>query len=492
VSGRLALVAGAFLFIVVATANSGGYRYGISDQAFYASAVVKDLHPSFYPRDTPLIETQSNLMRYDEIIAGLSRLLGLDLPPLFFGIYVVTLVIMFVGAAAFARSLGLSWWAVSILIVLLTLRHRIARTGANSLEGYMHPRELAFALGLVALAFLMRARPALVVIFLVLAACWHPTTALWFSIVCGVQVIARGAWNPKWMLIAALPIAGLVLWAVLWGPLAGRLVTMDAAWLAVLADKDYLFPHQWPLYAWIANLAYPVIVSAIGHRRKTLGVAVPGEWDLVVGLWVLVGIFLVSVPLTIWHLALAVQLQITRVFWILDFVTSAYLGWWIADDVLRDRRRARQIAVLVFAALAIGRGAYLAFFQGGRQLVTLSLPRSRWIDAMEWLKNQPSDLYVLADPGHAWKYGVSVRLAAEKDTLVEAGKDTALAIYDRNIAMKVADRLSAVSDFDRLTPASARALRTRYGLDVMIVEATRPLDLPELYRNPEFVIYDLR
>jgi hypothetical protein len=492
VSGRLALVAGALLFIVVATANSGGYRYGVSDQAFYASAAVKDLHPSFFPRDTPLIETQSNLMRFDEIIGGLSRLLGLDLPPLFFGLYIVTLAVMFIASVAFARSLGLSWWAVAILIVLLTLRHRIARTGANSLEGYMHPRELAFALGIAALACLIRARLALVMLFLVLAASWHPTTAIWFSIACGVWMITRRTWNRGWILTAGVALVGLALWALFRGPLAGRLVTMDAAWLAVLADKDYLFPHQWPAYAWIANLAYPVVISAIGHRRKTLGVAVPGEWELVLGLWALVGIFLVSVPLTIWHVALAVQLQITRVFWVLDFVTAAYLAWWIADDLLRDRTHARQIAVAVLAALAIGRGGYLAFVQEGRRLVTISLPQSRWIDAMDWLKGQPSGLYVLADPGHAWKYGVSVRLAAEKDTLVEAGKDTALAIYDRNIAMRVADRLSAVSDFDRLTPASARSLRARYGLDVVIVDAARPLDLPVLYRNPEFVIYDLR
>ena len=111
---------------------------------------------------------------------------------------------------------------------------------------------------------------------------------------------------------------------------------------------------------------------------------------------------------------------------------------------------------------------------------------------MHWLKAQPPALYVLADPGHAWKYGVSVRLAAEKDTLVEAGKDTALAMYDRRIAMAVADRLTALHDFDHLTTADAEALRARYGLDVVIVDGMQRLALPELYRNRQFVIYDLR
>lgn len=75
------LVVAAILFGLAATANSGGYRYGVSDQAFYASAVLKDLHPSLFPRDTLLLETQSRLQLSDEILAGLSRLTGVEVPP---------------------------------------------------------------------------------------------------------------------------------------------------------------------------------------------------------------------------------------------------------------------------------------------------------------------------------------------------------------------------------------------------------------------------
>ena len=127
-----------------------------------------------------------------------------------------------------------------------------------------------------------------------------------------------------------------------------------------------------------------------------------------------------------------------------------------------------------------------------RRLVSMTLPNSPWGEAMDWLKGAPPTWYVLADPGHAWKYGVSVRLAAEKDTLVEAGKDTALAMYDRRIALAVADRLSALRDFDRLDDAELRALGERYGVDVAIVDASRHLSLPELHRNSQFVIYRLR
>ncbi len=483
------LAAGAFLFIVVATANSGGYRYGISDQAFYVSAVVKDLHPSFFPRDGSLIETESGAMWTDEILASLARVVRVDLPPLFFALYLITLVTLFAGAVSFARAAGFSWWAVAVFILLLTLRHRIARTATNSLEGYMHPRELSFALGVVALACLVRGRQMLAGVCLLLAACWHPTTGAWFGVILAASVAARI--QRRHLVVPGIAAAGLAIWAVLWGPLAARLVIMDPAWLAVLGDKDYLFPHQWPVYAWTVNLAYPVIILFIARRRRQLGCAVPGEPQILLGVWLLVGIFLLSLPLTTWRLALSVQLQVTRVFWVLDFMTVAYLAWWIADDLL-DRRGARRVVIVILAAFSIGRGYDLSFVQPGRQLFAIGLPKSDWIEAMDWLRTQPAALHVLADPGHTWKYGPSVRVAAQKDTLIEAGKDSAIAIYDRSIAMRVANRLAAVGDFDRLDATAARALAVRYGLDVIVARADRPIELPVLHRNSSFVVFDLR
>jgi hypothetical protein len=486
----LALVLAAVAFILAATANSGGYRYGVSDQAFYATAVVKELHPNLYPRDTPLLEVESNLMWADEIVGGMARLLDLDQPTAYLALYVATLGLLFAAAIAFGRSAGMTWWAVAALLLLLTFRHRIAKTGANSLEGYMHPRMLAFALGVAALAAVLKGRHLWALAWIALAACWHPTTALWFGTAVVVALIqARPEWR-RWT-IPALGLGALAsTWIVFAGPLAGRLVIMDASWLAVLAEKDYLFPHEWPLYAWLINLAYPVIVLAVYRRRRQMGATAVGEPGLVAGLMVLATLFLLALPLTILRLALAVQLQVTRVFWVLDFAVAASLAWWLLDDLLANRRVARLVTVGILAAASLGRGAYL--LSQDRQLFATHLPGTAWVDAMTWLRSKPPAWHLLAHPGHAWMYGVSARLAAEKDTLVEAGKDTALAIYDRDIAMSVGERLDALRDFDQLSTQQAQALAERYDLDVVVIQAEQPLDLPILYRNDQFVIYDLQ
>src|ERR1041384_1516352 len=109
---------------------------------------------------------------------------------------------------------------------------------------------------------------------------------------------------------------------------------------------------------------------------------------------------------------------------------------------------------------------------------------------MRWGGRQPIGVHVLADPGHAFKYGVSVRGAAGRDVLLEDDKDSAIALYSRTMAERVVDRRRALQDFPSLTAAQARTLADRYHLDYLVTEEALPL--PEVYRNSQFRIYALK
>lgn len=487
------LAAALIVFVVLATANSGGYRYGISDQAYYGPAVVKSLHPSFYPRDASLLAVQSRYLLSDDLVAWLARASGVELPTLFVALYVLTLGVLFAASVAFARGLGASWWGVAAFVVLLTLRHRIAKTGANSLEGYMHPRMLAFAIGLAALSCVLRARLVWAAVLVALAGVIHPTTALWFGLALTVGVVAS---RPEWrrrLWPAAATAAVVVAWMLWRGPLAGRLQVMDADWLRVLADRDYLFPSAWPLYAWLVNLAYPVVIVLAYRHRRALGVTVAGERAVVTGMIGLVAVFLASVPFSAARIALVVQLQVNRVFWLTDSLATAYLAWWVMDRWLAGRQAwARRACVSALVALAALRGCFLLCVQTDRPLFQVSLPQTPWSEAMAWLRQQPPGWHVLAAPDHVWKYGVSARFAAEKDTLLELGKDPSIAMYDRDVARRVAERTAALAGFDRFTTSDVRVLQARYDLDVLVVEAGRVFDFPVTYRNTGIVVYALR
>ena len=60
-------------FAVLATLNAGGYRYGVSDQAFYIPAILHHLDPSLYPRDWAMIGAQGRYFLFDELFAGRGR-----------------------------------------------------------------------------------------------------------------------------------------------------------------------------------------------------------------------------------------------------------------------------------------------------------------------------------------------------------------------------------------------------------------------------------
>jgi hypothetical protein len=162
------------------------------------------------------------------------------------------------------------------------------------------------------------------------------------------------------------------------------------------------------------------------------------------------------------------------------------------DDLAAVPSWRRAIVAALLVAAVGGRGFYVLTIDANRPLVRTSLEDTDWTRALRWLRGQPADWQVLADPGHAWKHGPSVRVAALRDTVLEQGKDSALAIYDRAIAMRVAERMHGLAGFETMDAPRARALGARYGAHVLILERSRALDLPILFENAGFRIYDLR
>ena len=476
------------MFAVLATANAAGYRYGVSDQAFYIPVVARALDPSLFPRDGALIDAEGRLMVIDEALAALVRGTGVSLEVLFFAGYLLSLALLWTGLVLIGTRVARGPWVAAALGLAFTLRHRIPRTSANTFEPYFHPRMLAFALGTIAVAALLRRRAWPAVGLVAAAALVHVTTALWFAVLIGTALAVLDRRWRRLAAVGAIGAAAALAAAAVAGPLRGALTVMDDVWLQAVASKDSLFATDWPVWAWAANLALPALLWWAHRVRARRGVATPEDAALVWGATALVGLFVATLPLVAAGLSLAVQFQISRVFWLVDLVALVYLlAAWLEG---RPARTAALTAAFLLAVSA-GRGAYIMLVeQPERALFALRVPDSPWQEAMRWVTGRPAAVHVLADPGHAWKYGTSVRVAAARDVLVEEVKDSALAIYSRAGAVRFVDRVSAVGDFGALTAETARQLATRYALDYLVTEADLPL--PEVYRNEQFRIYALR
>lgn len=474
--------AGAILFFLLATANAGGYRYGASDQAFYIPAIRKAMDAALFPRDAWLLAAQGGVILWDGLVAGLASALHLPLPSVFFLLYSAGVIALYAAGTMLARAVGLSPWATVALLSLMTLRHRIAKTGVNTLEGYLHPRMIAFALGVMAMAAFARRKPAWAVAAIAAAGAVHPTTGVWFAML--LAFAAFVAW-PRWRVpIAALEAAGIAaaVWAIAAGPLAARAVVMDDAWLSAIATKDYLFPNAWPIYAWVFNLLPAAIVAWALVRWKD---AAPELRGLLAGALALTTFFLVTLPFVAMRYALAVQLQIPRVFWLVELMAFVV----ICVSLSRMRGRTAAVVAMVLMVASVARGATVVLVEKEGRLITMDLPRDDWTDAMAWLRAQRVDAHVLADPGHAWRYSTSVRVAAERDLFHEDVKDAALAMYDRGVAMRVVERRALTNDFASKSAAELLTLARDYDLDYLVTDER--LDLPVVYENATFRIYAL-
>ncbi len=286
---RLSLLGGALAFCLLALLNVGGYRYGVSDQAFYIPIVRQGLEPGLFPHDAPLLAVQNRLLAFDDWFAPLVRLSGQSLPVAFFATYAAGLGLLYAACVVLGRSLYRTWWGVAALTAALTLRHRIPDTAVNSLESYMHPRQLAFSIGLLALGLFLRGRTAGAAGAVAAACLFHPTTALWFAILLGVAVLVAdpAARRPLLVLIsAALPATLLLLVSAF----REQLDVMGPAWAALLESKDYLLATQWPLMTWFANLGLAAVIAATYDYRRSLGAASPREEGLVAGCLALLAI----------------------------------------------------------------------------------------------------------------------------------------------------------------------------------------------------------
>jgi hypothetical protein len=480
-------------FAVLAILNSGGYRYGASDQAFYVPAVLRQMDPALFPRDRALLAVQDHLLILDNLLAEVAILTGISIVQVMFVAYWLMLLAISVAGWVFGRALLATEWGAAALVIAMSIRHRVPKTGVNTLEHYFHPRMLAFAAGTAALAALLRRRTWVAVAFVILTGTIHPTTGIWFAVVVGVGAVMTDARRRPVLLGIGLAgvIAALLLVTV--GPLRQGVVVMDPEWLAVLDSKDYLFPTEWSLATWAQHSLYIVVIALTIRARRRAGAWRPGETALISGLVAMLVLMVASLPFIHARLALAVQLQITRAMWLFDLLAVAYAVWWVVEAPRPHGGgvRARRWGVALIAVLSLLRGTYVMYVErAGHPLLQVELTPDDWRDATRWIGHQPTHVHVLADPAHARRFGSSVRVAAARDVYLEDVKDAAIAMYSRDMAMRVLGRTRALGDFSALTRERALELARNYDLDYLLAE--RAIDLPLAYKNARFRVYHLR
>jgi hypothetical protein len=146
--------------------------------------------------------------------------------------------------------------------------------------------------------------------------------------------------------------------------------------------------------------------------------------------------------------------------------------------------------VVFLAAAALARGVWSTLVEHPeRTIVAVSLPDDDWTRVIGWAAAQPVGTHLLADPGHAFRFGAPLRYSG-RDVFLEEVKDTAMALYDRAAAARVIERQAAIGDFATLDAPAFEDLARRYRLDFVVID--RDLALPLAERFGPFRVYRAR
>ena len=379
----------ALAFVVLATLNSGGYRYGASDQAFYQPAVLKQLDPSLFPRDTRVLAAQTRLTAADEVLAAVVRIARVPVPTAFALLYVVSLLVFAAGAWTIGSHLYAHAWTTVALIAALTLRHAIARSGTNTLEGYFHPRTAGVRArrrrrrGVSQRTDAARARR-------------RRRRGRRASDDCAlVRGVARRRQPPSRRpprgdgVVARRRRAAVAgLWALHAGP-ARRTAGGDGSGMArrCWPSKDYLFPLEWPALCLAhqpgLSAAHPV--DPPGARRA--GPVRPRERALVLGLFV-AGRSCSRLRSCCTRSASRsrFQLQPARVFWMFDFVAVDLCGLGARGGPPAARRPRARLAAAALLARRRCRAASTCVVEARRPPVQVTIPANDWGHVMAFAR----------------------------------------------------------------------------------------------------------
>ena len=234
-----------------------GYHYGIEDEAIYLPAIKKLIDPALYPHDSQFFMSQARWTALPWLISGVARISHVPLAWLVLLTHFASLSLLLFGCSRIAalcfRSLREQASSVLLFTILLTLP--VAGTRIYLADQHLHPRTLANAFVLLAIASVLERRVWRVILAGLAGLAIHPFMAVYGLFFAALLAL------PFERIAEVVAIAICVIW---YAP------HRDAAWHEALATRPYYTLRNWEWYEWIGLLApFAVLwlLMQLAHRQ---------------------------------------------------------------------------------------------------------------------------------------------------------------------------------------------------------------------------------
>jgi len=463
-----------------------GYHPGFEDDGVYLAAVKADLNPALFPHDSDFFRLQMQATLFDGWMAHFVHwteipLAWAELFWQFASLFVIVWACRRITAQIFPEKRA-QWAAVAMVAAMLTLP--VAGTALNIADQHLHPRNLATAMILVAVARILEEKRWQAIPLLFVAFLLHPIMAAMGISFCVFESFALLQPVPFQLRVAESTLAAAL-------PLGWIFEPPSPAWREALNTKSYYFLYHWAWYEWLGALA-PLLLFLVlwrvarGHgqtplARFALAVFAYGVFQQVVAMVILA-------PNSLERLT---PLQPMRYLQLVYIFMALAAGGLLGRFVLKAR---------------VWRWAvYLLAFNGGMFLVQweliddgahIELPGAKsgnpWLQAFEWTRqNTPEDAYFALDPRYLAAPGEGFhgfRALAERSQLTDADKDAAVATQVPSLAPIWHEQQLAQEGWARFQLADFKRLKAEFGVDGVIVSYPAAAGLDCRWHNDSLTV----
>ena len=457
-----------------------GYHPGAEDDGVYLSAIKRDLHPALYPHDSDFFAVQLQATIFDKVVATSVRLTHLPLGWAIFAWHYLTIWLVLLGCWRLSRRCFpeeyAQWASTTLVAVLLTLP--VAGSALYIIDQNLHPRALATAAILAAIVATLDRKFALPIGLLILAALFHPIMATF-----GISFCIFLAWRP--------PITGTRASLLALVPLGWIFEPTSPAWRIAANTRDYYFLARWEWYDWLGVFAPFAILwwfRRIGQNGRATTLVHVTSRLMAFSIFQLIVAIILMLPLSLERIRPLQPMRYLHLFFLIFIILS---GGLLGQKFLRNHWL-RWLVVFVPLAAGMFFAQRETYPSSAHLEWPGSTPKNPWLQAFAWIReNTPPDAYFAAGPDYMRRPGNdyhSFRALAERSVLADAVKDSAVATQVPRLSNRWLEEVEAQRGWEHFTMADYERLKTRFGINWILIEhpAREGLDCP--YQRAEFLV----
>ena len=462
-----------------------GYHPGLEDDGVYLTAVKADLNPALFPHNSDFFRLQLQATQFDRWMADFVRLTRM---PVDWAELLWQLVSLFLILWAAKKIAGLlisderaQWAGVALLAAMFTLP--VAGTALCLVDQHLHPRNIATAMILLAIWQILEKRYGRAALLLAIAFLLHPLMAAMgvsfcFFLVLTNSILVRKEIHLGRGLAAAVPLGWVFEGA-------------DPSWRQALDTRTYYYLYKWTWYEWLGALAPFLFFWLLWRHAHKRGETVLARFALAVFAY---GIFHQALAMALLGSPALVRLtpfQPMRYLHLLYFLFVLTSGCLLGKYVLR-RSIWRWSVFLLLANGCMFAGQRTEFAGSPHMELPGRSPSNPWLQAFNWIKaNTPVSAYFALDPHYLEAPGEdfhSFRALAERSSLADAVKDTAVVTMVPELGKAWADQLQAQAGFRNFTLADFERLKSQYDVTWALVSNPQPPGLDCRWHNQSLTV----